>query len=440
MEENSSLLLQLLLQVFLIILNAVFACAEIAIITINDNKLEKMSEQGNKKAKRLINLTNQPAKFLATIQVGITLAGFLGSAFAADNFSDRLVHLLIDLGVNIPVKTLDAISVILITLILSYFTLIFGELVPKRIAMKKAESIALAMSGFISFISSAFAPIVWFLTISTNTLLKLIGINPDAEDEEVTEEEIRMMVDVGSEKGTIDIEEKKLIHNIFEFDDKSADVLMTHRRDIVMLWLGDDVEKWEKTIYENHHSIYPICADNPDDIIGLLNSKLYFRLIDKSKENILDKAVQPAYFVPESISADILFKNMKKERNYFAVVVDEYGGTSGVITIGDLVEELLGDINDDFNSISTPPLIEKINEDTWSINGTTPLYKVADTLKVILPVDDYNTFSGMVFALLGSIPPDGSNPEIKAYGLSIQINEVKEHRLIRAYVKLDTKS
>lgn len=251
MSNGDPILWQLLLQLILIIVNAIFACAEIAIITMNDNKLAKLTAAGDKRAVKLTKLTHQPARFLATIQVGITLAGFLGSAFAADNFSDKLVNWLVYIGVKIPVSTLDSISVIVITLILSYFTLILGELVPKRIAMRKAEQLALSLAGLVYFISKVFSPIVWFLTISTNGLLRLLGIDPHAAEDEITEEEIRMMVDAGSEKGAINITEKEMIQNVFEFDNKTAEEVMTHRTEVALLWLDESEEQWAKTINES---------------------------------------------------------------------------------------------------------------------------------------------------------------------------------------------
>ena len=233
---EDSFLWPLVLQFVLIALNAVFACTEIAVISVNDVKLARMTAAGDKRAARLSKLTSQPARFLATIQVAITLAGFLGSAFAADNFSGVLVEWLLSLGVKMPVGTLETIAVIGITLILSYITLIFGELVPKRVAMKKAEPLALGISGFISVMSKFFSPLVWLLTASTNAVLRLIGIDPNAEEEHVSEEEIRMMVDAGSEKGVIDQSEKKMIQNIFEFDDMPVSEFATHRTDVTFLW------------------------------------------------------------------------------------------------------------------------------------------------------------------------------------------------------------
>ena len=314
------------MQLILLICNAVFACAEIAVISLNDNRLAKLAAEGDKRAVRLARLTNQPARFLATIQVVITLSGFLGSAFAAENFSDGIVDWLVGLGVGIPRGTLDTITVTLITLVLSYITLIFGELVPKRVAMRNAEKLSLAISGLMTFISKLFAPIVWLLTVSTNAVLRLLGIDPNEKDEEVSEEEIRMMVDVGSEKGVIDEEEQRMIQNVFEFDDLAVEEFATHRTDMVVLWEDESVEQWNQTIRENRHSLYPVCGETADDVIGILNAKDYFRLEERTRENILREAVRPAYFVPQSIRADVLFRQMKKTRNHFAVVLDEYGG------------------------------------------------------------------------------------------------------------------
>ncbi len=343
---DSSIGTLLLIQVVLIGLNAIFAGAETAIISINDNKMEKLASEGNPKAIRLMELTKEPTNFLSTIQICITLSGFLGSAFAADNFSDMLVDWMVGLGVTIPRATLDTIAVILITLILSYFTLIFGELVPKRVAMKKAESMALGISGLISSMAKLFRPIVWFLTKSTNLVLRLMGIDPTEEDEEVGEEEIRMMIDVGSEQGTIDSDEKELIQNVFEFDDTMAKEIVTHRTKMDVLWMDETMDQWEEMIHGTRHTFYPICEDTADNIIGILNAKDYFRLKEKTREAVMVKAVKKPYFVPEGLKADKLFKDMKKTHNSMAVVVDEYGGTVGVVTINDLIEEIVGELEE----------------------------------------------------------------------------------------------
>lgn len=428
------ILWQIFLQLALIALNAIFACAEIAVISMNDNKLAQMAAQGDKRAVRLARLTSQPARFLATIQVAITLSGFLGSAFAADNFSDKLVQWLVGLGVSIPVSTLDTISVIVITLILSYFTLVFGELVPKRIAMKKAEPLALGMSALISFIAKLFAPIVWMLTASTNGILRLCGIDPNAQDEQVSEEEIRMMVDVGSQKGVIDMEEKEMIQNVFEFDDLTVAEFATHRTEISLLWLDESVEEWEKTIHASRHTLYPVCGETVDDVVGILNVKDYFRLTDKTHDKVMEEAVKPAYFIPESICADVLFRQMKKTHNHFAVVLDEYGGMTGIVTMNDLLEQLVGDLEDDAQSERAPVELEQIDGKTWTLSGSVPLDKVSDKLGVDLPVDDYDTFGGFVFGSYGSIPDDGSAFELDAASLHIQVTQIKDHRIERAVV------
>ena len=434
MEKNY--ILMILLQVILIALNAIFACAEIAIISMNDNKLVKMAADGDKRALRLARLTSQPARFLATIQVAITLSGFLGSAFAADNFSDGLVQWLVGLGVPIPEKTLDTIAVIIITIILSYFTLIFGELVPKRVAMHRSEALALGLSTLISTIATLFYPIVWFLTASTNGVLRLFGIDPNAEDEEVSEEEIRMLVDVGSEKGVIDHEEKKFIQNVFEFDDITAGEVATHRTDVTLLWLEESMEDWDNTIHSSRHTLYPVCDDSADHIVGILNAKDYFRLKDKSRENVLAHAITPAYFVPESVKADVLFSNMKRSRNRLAVVLDEYGGMSGIITLSDLVEQLVGDLGDTEVSENDILPVEQIDSQTWKIHGSATLEEVSEAIGISLSSEECDTFNGLIFSALGTIPPDDTTAELETAGLSIKITEIKEHQIQKAIVCL----
>lgn len=427
----------LVLQFILIIINAIFACAEIAVISMNDNKLARLASLGDKRAIRLAKLTEQPARFLSTIQVGITLAGFLASAFAADNFSDLLVNWLVSLGVSIAPATLDTLVVIVITLILSYFTLVLGELVPKRVAMRKAEELALAISGLIYYVSLIFGPLVWFLTLSTNFLLRLLGIDPNAEDDVITEEEIRMMVDAGSEKGAISHNEKDMIQNIFEFNDKNAADIMTHRTDVVILWMDESDLQWEQTILENRHSVYPVCDESPDQVIGILKAKDYFRVKEKTRDKIIEQALRPAYFVPETVRLDLLFHNMKKTRNHFAIVLDEYGGMSGIITMNDLLEEIVGDLEDDDTVPIEPPLIERIDPQVWRISGSAPLDIVSQQLGVALPEDGYDTFGGLIFGLLGTVPEDGCTPELEVNGLSIKVTEIKNHRLETALVYCD---
>ena len=308
-------------------------------------KIAALAQEGNRRAIRLERLTSQPARFLATIQVAITLAGFLGSAFAADNFSEALVDWMISLGVKLSLQVLDTIAVVLITLILSYFTLIFGELVPKRLAMKNAEKLALAVSGLVTVISVVFKPIVSLLTASTNGMLRLLRVDPDSEEDVYSEEEIRMMATAGSQQGTIGEEENEFIQNLFEFDDQRAEEFATHRTKMSVLWADGSTDDWEREIFSSRHSLYPVCRDTTDKVVGILDIKDYFALPERSAEAAMSQAVKEPYFVPDSIKADVLFKRMRDERIRIAVVLDEYGGVTGIVTLSDILELLVGDLN-----------------------------------------------------------------------------------------------
>lgn len=425
---------QLLLQVILIAINAIFASAEIAIVSMNELKLEKLAEDGNKRAARLMKLTSKPAGFLATIQVAITLSGFLGSAFAADNFSEILVDWLLGLGLNINASTLDTISVIVITMILSYLTLVFGELVPKRFAMKKTEQIALGLSGLIYVMSKLFTPIVWLLTASTNIVLRIFRIDPNSNDEEVSEEEIRMLVDMGSQKGIIDKNEQKMIVNVFEFDDKDAGEFSTHRKEIVAVDFNDDVEIWNKTISDNAYSIYPVYKDSIDNVIAVLDAKKFFRIKDKTRSSVQKNAfVQPLY-VPETMKIDVLFDLMQKSHNHFAVVLDEYGGTVGIITMNDLLEQLVGDLDNDRLSVKTEPDIVTLTDKSWKIKGCVSLDEIAELTKTDLPVDVYETLSGYIFGLYCTIPNDGSKFSVETDELDIRVLDVKNHTVFACII------
>ena len=436
MDDSIGLLL--LFQLVLIMLNAIFASAERAVLSISETKLEHMADDGNGRAKKLYKLAKEPARFLATIQVAITLSGFLGSAFAADNFSTPLVEWIISLGVTIPRHTLQNIAVVVITLILSYFTLIFGELVPKRIAMKKSEQIALGVSGLLSFISIIFRPIVGLLSVSTNLVLRLMGIDPNETDDNVSEEEIRMMVDAGSEKGTIDHQEKEFIQNVFEFNDIMAGEIATHRTDVTALMTDDTLDEWDEIIHESRHTRYPVCDGSTDNVIGILNAKDYFRIADRTKEKVLEEAVHPAYFVPETIKADVLFRDMKNTRNSLAVVLDEYGGMVGIITLNDLIEELVGELNDEpADPENEDPHIEKIDDTSWRVIGNVELCDLEEETGVELASDDYDTLTGLVFDKLGMIPVDGpQNITIELDKLTVHIDKIESHQIDSAVITL----
>ena len=422
-----------ILQVVLIALNAVFASAEIAVISMNETKLKKMAEDGNKKAIKLPKVTEQPARFLSTIQVAITMAGLLGSAFAAENFAGPVVDALVSLGIHAPEKVMRSVVVLLITVILAYFNLVFGELVPKRIAMKKTEAMALGMSGMLYAVSKAFAPLVFLLTVSTNGVLRLIGIDPEEQEEQVSEEEIRMLLTTGNEQGNIDAQETEMIQNVFEFDDISVLELCTHRLDVVYLSLEDDDAQWEETIHESRHTFFPVCGESIDDIRGVLNTKDYFRMRGKSREYILEHAVDQVDLVPETMKANVLFQNMQKSRNYFAAVIDEYGGISGIITLHDLMEALVGELYET-EEAPMPLAVEKIGENTWKVRGYADLEDVSDALEVELPTDTYDTFSGFICGLIGKVPRNGEQFSCEYESLEIQVHTVENHRVMETTV------
>ncbi len=423
---------QIALQLFLIVSNALFACAEIAVISMNEHKLKQLAESGDKRATTLVKLTEQPAKFLATIQVAITFSGFLASAFAADNFSDPVVALFVKLGIEADFRVLDAIAVVLITFLLSYVTLVFGELVPKRIAMKKSQSLALALASLISLVAKMTAPLVWLLTKSTNAILYLVGINPDADEDKLSEEEIILMVDAGMQKGFIEKDEKDIIQNIFDFDDLDISMVSKHRTTLDLLWLSDSVEDWEKEMLKSRHARYLICDGSIDNVIGVIKARNYFYLEEKTKENVLNTIMKEPYYVLKSVHADVVFRQMKLKREQLAVVIDEYGGVYGIVTINDLLEELVGDIDDD--EVNDQEVV--CVGDMWRINGTAPLELVAQKLNIDLPTKTYQTFTGYVFGIYGSIPKDDTSFEFETSELIIKVEEVKGRILTSALVQV----
>ncbi len=429
------MLQSIILLIILIFMNAIFASAEIAVLSTSEARLNKMAEEGNKKAKKLLYLMEQPARFLATIQVAITFAGLLQSAFAAESFAGPLVNFLVGIGITVPVRVLKSVCIVVITVILGYFNLVFGELVPKRVAMKKSESMSLAMAGLLYFVAKVFKPVVWFLTASTNLVIRIMGMNPDEEEDPVTEEEIRMMLVEGNKKGTIEAEENEIIQNVFEFNDIFVEEICTHRKEVVLLFAEDSSEKWEERINETRHTYYPVCGKDKDDILGILNTKDYFRLKDKSKENIMEHVMEPALFIPESMKANVLFQKMKQQRTYFAVIIDEYGGLSGIITVHDIMEALVGELEEKEDD-EKPKDIEKLADDTWKIQGCADLDEVAEELDREMPVDTYDTFSGYVCGLIGRVPDEGESFVWEEDGMKIQVQDVVDHIIQETVVQV----
>lgn len=426
-----------ILLIVLIFLNAVFASAEIAVISMNDVRLNKLSSDGDKRALRLKALVSEPSRFLATIQVAITLAGLLSSAFAADKFAEPIVNAIMSTGISLSKSLVSNVVVIVITIILAYFNLVFGELVPKRIAMKKAEQMALGMSGLLYGVSKVFKPIVFILTASTNLLLRLFRINPNDNEERVSEEEIRMLLAQGMEQGTIKNTESEFIKNVFEFDDTPVEQICTHRIDVVSVNITDTAEEWAEIINNNRYSHFIIYSENHENIEGVLDTKDYFRLDDKSKQSILKNAVDKPFFVFEGMRANVLFMEMKKTRQYFAVILDEYGSFSGIITLHDLLEALVGDMYEE-EEVLPPQEIQQLSDNCFCVYGSADIEQFAAAINAKIPSGDYDTFNGYVCSLLSRVPDDNEDPfECETDLLKIKVHSVVNHMINKTtvYVK-----
>ena len=427
-------IIPILLQIFLITANALFAAAEIAVISLNSAKLEKLADEGNKKAKKLLKLSKNSSKFLSTIQVAITFAALLGSAFAADSFAEPLsawfnsLSFMTNAGFAIP----ELIFTILVTMVLSFFSIVFGELVPKRIAMKHSEKVAFGLCGLLRFVSVIFAPFVWILTKTTNLVLRIFRIKPEEQEEAASEEELRIMLDTSSERGEIDTLENEIIQNVFEFDDISISEVFTHRKKVSFLHREDTIDEWKKTIAKTRHGYYPICGETVDDVIAILNVKKFFRFECKNIAMAMRIATEKPYLVPENMKADALFNNMKKNKNYFAVVVDEYGGISGVITMHNLLELLVGDMDDKEDTVVVE--IEPLEDDTWRILGEAPLVEVEELFEVKIEAEDCDTFGGYILSLIGEIPEEGASFDLESDELNIHVELVSDHTIQSAIV------
>ena len=428
---------QLLLQVILIAINAFFAMTEIAVISLNATKLKKMEEDGDKVATRLLRMVEHSTSFLSTIQIGITLAGYLGSAFAADSFSDGLTSWLYNtVGFQVlSYQALNSVSVVIITVILSYFTLIFGELVPKRIAMQKSMQVAKIASSVITALATVMRPVIWFLTFSTNTVLKLLRLKTTSEEETVTEEEIRMMVDLGEERGTIDSDEGEWIDNVFEFGETTVREAMTHVSELVAIPVDATQDEITKVIRESGRSRIPVYAKNLDDILGILNAREFLLERGEGGDKLPERLIRPAYFVPETLRAATLFKDMQQKKQHIAVVVDEYGQTSGIVTMEDLLEEIVGSIYDETDPAEELP-ITQIEDGVWRALGSAELDEIADAMDIEFPEDlDFDTLNGLVFSQLNNIPKDGPVLDLQAYGLDIHVERIARRRVVSATLR-----
>ena len=420
---------QILILVILILLNAFFAASEIAFISLNDAKIEKQAKEGNKKAKQIEKMLKSPSKFLATIQIGITLAGFLSSAFASDAFAEKIAPMLYQMLPFINISVWKSISIILITIILSFFTLIFGELVPKRLAMKNYEKISFATIGIIRTISIITAPFVKLLTLVTNTVSKIFGVG-ETDEESVTEEEIKMMIDQGEEKGTIKEEEKELINNVFEFNDITVSEIMRHRTEIFAVDINISNEELLKELSkeEYRYSRIPVYDETIDEIKGILYVKDVLKNINKSNFKVKN-VVKDVYFVSQNRLINEVFKELQKSKKQMAIVLDEYGGTAGLVTMEDILEELVGDIYDEYDKEEKD--YEKIDETTYILSGNMPIYDVNKLINAEIPEGDYDTLSGFLQEKLGRIPAEKEKPIIETKKVTYKIEKYKDRRILK---------
>lgn len=395
---------QILLQIILIALNAFFAATEIAVISLNEKKVRALAEDGNKKAVKMLKIIEEPTQFLSTIQIGITLAGFLGSAFAADNFAEVL-SAAISKAFNLSAdntKIINTVAVVLVTLILSYFTLIFGELVPKRIAMKHKEKLANSVCGIISFLAAVLKPIIWFLTISTNAVLRLVGIDPHEKEEPVSEEDIVLMLDAGADEGSLDHDDIEYIKNVFKLDKMTAEDVMTPRKSVISISYDASDKEILEIIEEESYSRIPVYEDNPDKIIGILHACDY--LLKRNEKNFdLKSTLHTPVFVPETVSLDVLFKDMQTDHNHLAVVVNEYGETSGIVTMEDILEEIVGEIWDERDEEIDE--FKKIGDNTYKVLCTASLEDFREYFKLEDEEElDVSTVNGWITEMTGIIP------------------------------------
>ncbi|MBN1776022.1 MAG: HlyC/CorC family transporter [Clostridiales bacterium] len=424
-SDIGRIIVDLLIVFIFVLINAFFSATEMAVITLNDNKIKKMAEEGHRGAKRVLRFIENPGSFLATIQVGVTLAGFLSSAFAADKFTDLLY------GVFDPAGKYESIlrpvSMVVITIVLSYFSLVLGELVPKRVAQRYPDRVSFVSASVVNVFGLIMKPFVKLLTLSTNGVLRLMKIDPNANDRNVTEEEIRMLVDVGSESGSIEDEEKQMIQNVFEFNDKEASEIMTHRKKLVSLSVDADFDEVMQVATEEQFTRIPVYRDTIDEIVGVLHIKDllgYASNPDKRGEFSLEKLIRRPLVVHENKKLSSLFREMKKGGMQMAVIVDEYGGTMGIATIEDMIEEIVGNITDEFDKAE--PQLTLLPDGDYMVLGDMTLNDLEIAIGIDLPDEDYDTVAGLVIQLLDRIPNDGETPEVRYKNIIVRVEQVQD--------------
>lgn len=421
-----------LVQIVLISLNAFFAAAEIALLSANENKVRSLAEDGEKKAVKMLKIIEEPTRFLSTIQIGITLAGFLGSAFAAESFAELLTEFLLNsFGISGRYfGVINTVSVILITVILSYFTLILGELVPKRVAMKHKEKLGFAVCGIISFLAAALKPIIWFLTKSTNVILRIIGIDPNEKDDAVSEEDIVLMLDAGADDGTIKEDDIELIKNVFKLDNMTAEDVMTPRKNVVFLEDTASKEEILSTIEEEGYSRIPVYKEDVDHIIGILHAR-DFLLKYQNKDFDISNCLHEPNFVPETINLDILFKDMQKDHNHMVMVVNEYGETSGIVTMEDILEEIVGEIWDESDE-EVKEFLE-IKDSVYRVLCTASVEDFFEFFSLEKPEEEIDsaTVNGWLMEMSGNIPKEGHTVDYQNISITVtKADDFMAHEVI----------
>ena len=434
--DPANVIFKLVLLLVLILINAFFAMSEIAIISLNDTKVKRMAEDGDKRAKKILKLTDNPSNFLSTIQLGVTLAGFLTSASAADSFADPLAGKIagwLSITDSGMLGIISGVSMVLITIAISYFSLVLGELAPKRIAMQKCEAISFKVVGILLFVRAVTRPFIKVLSVSTNLVVRMLGFDPNASEEVVTEEEIRMLVDAGEEKGVIEESQKEMINNIFDFDDVPVSDVMTHRTEIEAVEITDKIEDVVKLSCENGYSRIPVYEDELDNIRGIIYVKDLLPYVGKTipSGKKLSKLMREAEFVPESKRCGDLFTEMTEKRVQMMFVSDEYGAVSGLVTIEDLLESIVGNIQDEYDDEEED--IVQLDEKTFNFDGTTDIEEVEETLDIDIPEGEFDTLGGLIMSELGRMPEE--NDEIICKGYKFIVEEMDERRIDRVRIE-----
>lgn len=425
-SSESNILIQLILIVVLTATNAFFAAAEMAIVSLNKTKIKSLAQSGNKKAMLLKKLMDEPSKLLATIQVGITLAGFLSSASAATGIASKLSYYLKDF--NIPYT--EQISIVVITILLSYITLVFGELFPKRIALQKSETIAMIAVKPILFVSKFTSPFVKLLSASTNFLVKIFGLNSAPSEEEVSIEEIKSLVKAGEETGIINPTEKDMITSIFEFDDTLAKEVMTPKPKVCLVDIDEPTDNYLDKLLEEKYSRIPVYKDSIDNIVGILYLKdLFIHAKQHGFDNLkIDNILHPPYFVPENKNIQDLFLELQSSKNHMAILIDEYGAFTGIVTLEDLIEEIMGEIDDEYDDVIEPKYT-KINDNSYIVSGLLTLEELNEEFNLKLESEDCDTIGGYLIDKIGRIPSINEEINIPIDDVTFKVAEIEDKRI-----------